>query len=125
MSVLVTPDEMRAAEAAAVAAGRTEPELMRAAASQIAAWIDLHVRRRAQARRFAVALVGPGYNGGDALVALALLVERGWHCGAVLLGRDSFGTLPASSDLLDQIELTGAESLDAADVILDGVYGVS
>jgi len=125
MSVLVTPDEMRAAEAAAVAAGRSEPELMRAAAGQIAAWVDMHVERRAHARRFAVALIGPGNNGGDALVALALLIKRGWRCAALLLGRYSFGTLPASFDLLEQIQLTTTESLDAADIILDGVYGVS
>jgi NAD(P)H-hydrate epimerase len=124
MTVLVSPDEMRAAEAAAVAAGRPEPDLMRLAAAGIASWIDLHVKRRAAARRFAIALVGPGNNGGDALVALALLVERGWRAGAIMLGRETLGELPADQHLLDAIELVGVERLQEADVILDGVYGV-
>jgi ADP-dependent NAD(P)H-hydrate dehydratase / NAD(P)H-hydrate epimerase len=124
MTVLVTPDEMRAAEAAAVAAGRPEPDLMRDAATQIAAWIDTNVKRRANARRFAVALVGPGNNGGDALVALAFLIERGWRATAVLLGRNQFGTLPAPRDLLDQIDSESIDALAGADVIIDGVYGV-
>jgi NAD(P)H-hydrate epimerase len=124
MTVLVTPDEMRAAEAAAVAAGRTEPDLMRKAAERIASWINSHVTRRASARRFAIALVGPGNNGGDALVALALLIEHGWRAGAILLGRDKLGALPADEQLLDSVELVDADHLHEADVILDGVYGV-
>ncbi len=124
MSVLVTPDEMRAAEAAAIADGRSEPELMQAAATQIAEWIDTAITRLANARPFAVALVGPGNNGGDALVGLALLVERGWRCAAVLLGRDQFGKLPAPSHFLGQIEITSRDSFADADVIIDGVYGV-
>lgn len=124
MSVFVTPDEMRAAEAAAVAVGRSEPDLMREAASRIAEWVDTHVRRRAKARRLAVALVGPGNNGGDAIVALALLAERGWQTAAVMLGRHEIGTLPAHAENLSRIEFPGLDSLAGADVILDGVYGV-
>jgi NAD(P)H-hydrate repair Nnr-like enzyme with NAD(P)H-hydrate epimerase domain len=48
MSVLVTPDEMRAAEAAAIASGRPETDLMREAASQIAAWLDACIPVRAR-----------------------------------------------------------------------------
>lgn len=124
MSAFVSPDEMRAAEAAAVAAGRPEPELMRAAAHKIADWVDSHVTRRADARRVAVALVGPGNNGGDALVALAKLSERGWQVAAIMLGRSEIGHLPAPAELLARIHMTGNDALDAADVILDGVFGI-
>ena len=124
MTVLVTQEEMRSAEAAAVAAGRPEHEMMRDAATRIAEWIESHVKRRVEARRFAVALVGPGNNGGDALVAMAFLVERGWRCAAVLLGRDHAGRLPAASELLDQIEIAKHDSLTEADIILDGVFGI-
>ncbi|MEX2314628.1 MAG: NAD(P)H-hydrate epimerase, partial [Thermomicrobiales bacterium] len=124
MSVLVTPDEMRVAEAAAIASGRPERELMRAAAEQIADWIDSNVRRRTGEPRLAVALVGPGNNGGDALVALAILIERGWRCAAVFMGRSGLGDLPASDSLIRQVEVGGVEAFDAANVILDGVYGV-
>src|SRR4051812_43010443 len=90
MGVLVTAAEMRAAEAAVIAGGRTEPELMRAAAAAVAAWIDIRVRPRIEQRR-AVALIGPGNNGGDALVALAELTERGWSCAAIYVGREELG----------------------------------
>lgn len=124
MSAFVSPDEMRAAEATLVAAGRSEPELMRDAALQIAHWIDTHVRRRAPAQRRAVALVGPGNNGGDALVTLALLADRGWRTAAVMLGRREIGTLPAAAEQLRRIEMLDIDGFADADVILDGVYGV-
>ena len=89
MSVLVTPDEMRAAEAAAVAAGRPEPELMRSAAAGVADWVDAHVTRRVNARRVAIALVGPGNNGGDGFVASRHLAGHGAKVVVILLGSPS------------------------------------
>jgi len=124
MSALVTPDEMRAAEAAAVAAGRPEPDLMHEAASLIADWLDTHISAPPQRQRVAFAFVGPGNNGGDALVALSLLVERGWIAHAHYLGRTQPGALPVSTDLLSQVKTVDLTALDHADIILDGVYGV-
>jgi NAD(P)H-hydrate epimerase len=124
MSVLVTPDEMRAAEAAAIADGRPQPELMREASSQIAAWLEAHIPERADGPRRAVALVGPGNNGGDALVTLASLIERGWEARAIYLGRMDKGDLPASPRFLSQIRHGELSTLANCDVILDGVFGV-
>ncbi|HUG13545.1 MAG TPA: NAD(P)H-hydrate dehydratase [Thermomicrobiales bacterium] len=122
MTAIVSVEEMRAAEVAAVASGIAESELMLRAAGQIAGWIDRHVSRSRQRR--AVALVGPGNNGDDALVALALLHERGWSCASVFFGRTAAGLLPASSELLSAIEVGGLDTLGTADVVIDGVYGI-
>jgi hydroxyethylthiazole kinase-like uncharacterized protein yjeF len=122
MTALVTPAEMRAAEAAALASGTTERELMRRAAEGIAGWLDAAIRLPHQ--RHAVALVGPGNNGGDALVALALLHARGWRVSSVPLGRSTIGDLPAPPADLAAIACAELSVLDEADVILDGVYGI-
>jgi NAD(P)H-hydrate epimerase len=124
MTVFVTPHEMRAAEAASVAEGRPETDLMRAAASAMAAWIDRHITTFDGRRRHAVALVGPGNNGGDALVTLALLIERGWRCSALLLGRAAIDDVPAGATSLRQIRRLADTLPGDADVVLDGVYGV-
>lgn len=122
MTRLVTPAEMRAAEAAAVAAGTPEPRLMRRAAEAIAGW--LAERFRHASAPHVIALVGPGNNGGDALVTLALLAARGWQASAVLLDRPALGDLPAAPENLARIHLVPASALTQADVILDGVFGI-
>lgn len=123
MSALVTADEMRNLEEAAVANGISEPHLMRVAAEHIAAWIDDHISCTGP-NRHAVAVVGPGNNGGDALVALALLHERGWVSSAVMVGRDVFGNLPAAATSLAAVNVTDDSAMTTADVVIDGVFGI-
>jgi len=131
MTLLVTPAEMRAAEQAAIAAGRSSASLILAAGRAIAAWIDESVcgthstASENSSGRHAVALVGPGNNGGDALVALGLLSERGWHVSAVLLSRSEFGPLPIPAELLEAVEVRELDVLRTATLVLDGVYGIS
>jgi ADP-dependent NAD(P)H-hydrate dehydratase / NAD(P)H-hydrate epimerase len=131
MNLLVSPAEMRAAERSAIERGRSEPDLMRAAAEEITRWLTQHIDRvthpRAatdNTRQHAVALVGPGNNGSDALVTLALLSASGWRVGAVMLGRDAPGQLPIDSALLANIVYGGIEALDSADIIIDGIFGI-
>ena len=69
---LLTPDAMRAAEAAAIAAGTPALRLMARAAAAAALAID----RFAPARP-ALILCGPGNNGGDGYAIAALLRARG------------------------------------------------
>jgi hydroxyethylthiazole kinase-like uncharacterized protein yjeF len=126
MTVLVTPDEMRAAEAATIAAGVPAHELMRRAGVAIADWVECIVAVPPDGTRRALGLAGPGNNGGDTLVALATLHQRGWVCAALLVDRPAFGELPASGSNLGAIAIVEAAEAGAfrADVILDGVYGI-
>lgn len=124
MTYAVTPDQMRAAEHKAIEAGSTEQELMRAAGQGIADWIDDRFYR-GEEPAVAFGLVGPGKNGGDTLVALAALVEQGWQAVAYFVDRDNVGDLPAPADALQQIErVSDLSSISAADIILDGIYGL-
>lgn len=70
---LVTADQMRALEGAAVAAGTPLSELMEQAGLAVAqeAWLSLGV----VAGRRVLVLVGPGDNGGDGLVAARYLAD--------------------------------------------------
>ena len=79
MTVLVTPDEMYAAERRTIDAGTTADALMRRAAEAIASWIDRHVMTDGASARRITGLVGPGNNGGDGFVVARLLQEWGWQ----------------------------------------------
>lgn len=64
MIYLLTPAEMRAADAQA-SSTRGQEALMREAGARIAEWIRLHVERGSRV----VAFAGPGKNGGDAVAS--------------------------------------------------------
>ena len=119
---LVTPDEMRTAEAATVAAGTPERELMRRAATLIADWVCA-TQTTGSAPPHVVGLIGPGNNGGDALVCLALLASRGWRASALLAAGSKMRDVPASPHALRQVHWAN-EVPQGADVILDGVFGI-
>jgi ADP-dependent NAD(P)H-hydrate dehydratase / NAD(P)H-hydrate epimerase len=123
MSYVVTPDQMREAEQHAIDAGRSEAELMVAAAAGIAEWVDVNVSGYGH-KRAAFGLVGPGKNGGDTLLALGLLIELGWSASAYLIGRDDIAEFTQSDSSIDQIAIvTDLSPVDDSHVILDGVYG--
>jgi NAD(P)H-hydrate epimerase len=76
-----------------------------------------------------VGLVGPGNNGGDTLVALTALAESGWGASAYLFKRkqddlverftEAGGELITGKEAFQEL----AESIEVADVLLDGVLG--
>jgi NAD(P)H-hydrate epimerase len=118
----ITCSEMRALEEAAFAAGATPEGLMDIAGTSIG---------QAIARRFpragtAVAFIGKGNNGGDALVALAVLKALGWRIAVRNVFEEiDLGVLPrrklrALDGLLDSGPVGGPGPL----VLLDGLLGI-
>lgn len=126
MSYVVTTGQMRAAEDRAVKAGTPEPDLMRAAAGGIVSWIEDQFHDHGQTRTV-LGLIGPGKNGGDALVTIALLAELGWSAHAVLIDRDEPGNLPVDKSLLKNVNISSSIP-DLEDtstlLVLDGLYGI-
>lgn len=84
MSKLVSVAEMRAIEQAADELGLSFAQMLENAGRELANAVLAHSQDR---ERTAVALVGTGNNGSDALVALAILGAAGWKTGALLLGK--------------------------------------
>ncbi len=127
---LVTVAEMRAIEQASDARGWTYDDMMEAAGTGLARVVE---RLYGQSTpRTVLGLVGSGNNGGDTLVALAWLAERGWQATAYLFK-------PRTEDpLVARLERAGGTVLRRADdasgraleqaiaqhaVLLDGVLG--
>ncbi len=131
---LVTTDEMRQAEQMAVEAGDTWEGLMaragRAVADQILARLGGDVEGRQ-----VLALVGPGNNGGDALVAARHLAEAGLAVSVYLWNRrqeDDDPLIQALSphdvawtqDGEDEKHTVLRRQLKKADVVMDGLLGM-
>jgi hydroxyethylthiazole kinase-like uncharacterized protein yjeF len=128
---LVTTSQMRELEAAAVAAGVSERQLMEEAGLAVAqeAWMLLGTL---EGRRILV-LAGPGNNGGDGIVAARHLFD--WGADAVLY----FPRARRDSSLVDELEprditLVAGEDdpgwsrLDelcaSADLVIDALLGI-
>jgi hydroxyethylthiazole kinase-like uncharacterized protein yjeF len=127
---LVSVDEMRALEGAAVQAGTAERELQERAGIAIADVVTDEITRPGRIE----ALVGRGNNGRDAMVAARNLARRGWATHLWLAPGhtvephelSSLSTLGVTwSPVSREGETPGLEiSLSAADVVLDGLLGV-
>ncbi len=110
MEPVLTPEEMAAADRATIAAGTPVDVLMERAGCAVA-W----EARRVLGRRYgvrAVAVCGPGNNGGDGVVAARVLSSWGVRVEAIDLA-----TLG-----LDGVARLG-RSLERADVALDAMFG--
>ncbi|MEZ0395921.1 MAG: NAD(P)H-hydrate epimerase [Anaerolineales bacterium] len=131
---LVTVAQMRAIEQEADASGLTYDLMMQNAGRNLAdAVLDLMSAAESEDELQALGLVGPGNNGGDTLVALTRLAEKGWKARAYLIKRRA-----EKDTLVEALEKAGGEVypaekdghfqqlqsfIETADVLLDGVLG--
>lgn len=124
---LVTVSQMKAIEKEADAGGLTYDQMMENAGHGLADVIlDIF---EDDVEPEAVGLVGPGNNGGDTLVALAVLAAEGWKTRAYLVKRKKDNLVKRFTEAGGQV-LSGenafeqlAEAIGIADVLLDGVLG--
>ena len=128
---LVSVAEMVALEKAAVEAGLSYNDMMENAAAGLADHVDIahsHLEEKT-----VLGLVGKGNNGGDTLIALALLAERGWQAsGYIMDSRDPGDGLldrlqSAGGKVVHQSQDKGLTKLRAAirghAILLDGILG--
>ena len=105
---LVTVAQMKAIEKEADESGLSFADLMENAGRELANIIaDLPASEEEDIS--VLALVGPGNNGGDALVALAHLAAQGWTARAYLVKRKVKG-----DELVQRLTEMGGEILEAA-----------
>ena len=128
MAKLVTLPEMLAIEKAADASGLSYGQMMDNAGKSFVKHILAHSQ---EGQNSIFALVGKGNNGGDALVALAELLEMGWSATAYLVAdRDGDPLLERFTQAGGLLILHDAandnalrESLAQADVFVDALLG--
>ena len=124
---LVTVSQMQSIEKEADAGGLTYDQMMQNAGQGLA---DIVLNLLIDETELeAVGLVGSGNNGGDTLVALTALVNKGWKARAYLVKRkkdelvkkfaEAGGEVFSGDKAFEQL----AQSVETADVFLDGVLG--
>ncbi|HYN00132.1 MAG TPA: NAD(P)H-hydrate dehydratase [Aestuariivirgaceae bacterium] len=120
-SEILTPEEMRLAEKAAIRGGLSGRKLMENAGQAAASEI---VKR--WTKRPVTVLCGPGNNGGDGLVVARLLDRAGWPVGVALAGdrRSLKGDAAAMADLWP-LQICGllAALADGSRLIVDALFG--
>ena len=119
---ILSAAEMRAADAAAIAAGTPGIVLMERAGKAVAD----EAERMARTATRIVVLCGPGNNGGDGFVAARLLARRGWRVELGLLGEraELRGDAQLASDgYAGPVSAAGALALKGAGLIVDALFG--
>lgn len=120
-TMLLTVEQMYAADSAAAAGGVSSLALMEAAGAGVAeAVMGLGEPQQV------VVLCGPGNNGGDGFVAARLLQDAGWLVRVALLGdRERLqGDARANADRWDgPVDALAPSVLDGAEIVVDAVFG--
>jgi NAD(P)H-hydrate epimerase len=130
---LVTVSEMHAIEQEADASGLSYARMMENAGRGLAKEILRMAYNQDDSDMQVLGLVGPGNNGGDTLVALAFLAEKGWQARAYLIHRKEKGDplverlIEAEGEIVIAQKDDNFETLKAfigtSDVLLDGILG--
>ncbi len=122
IETLLTPTEMHAADARAIAAGTPGIVLMERAGVAVAEAAAALVRRGGRV----LVLCGPGNNGGDGFVAARHLSERGFEVRLALLGeRGRLKGDAAEAAALWPGTVAPAEDADPTgfDLVIDALFG--
>ncbi|MBN2501547.1 MAG: NAD(P)H-hydrate dehydratase [Anaerolineales bacterium] len=109
MQKLVSVAEMMAIEKAADASGLSYAQMMENAGTALANTV--HDAYSQHAGKGALALVGSGNNGGDALVALDVLAQHGWRVAAYIAGKRA-----EDDPLMTRVKQAGGEIIFPATV---------
>ncbi len=131
---LVSVSEMRLVEQEADANGLTYEMMMENAGHNLSREVlQLAYAQNDEEDIQVLGFVGPGNNGGDTLVALTHLAEKGWKARAYLVKRKAAGDplVKRLEDADGEIYLAEKDAdfhqltafLETADVVLDGVLG--
>src|SRR3954447_6125306 len=121
MNELLTPDEMAACDALAIAGGIPGIALMEKAGRAVA---DAVARHPLGTRVLVVA--GPGNNGGDGFVAARVLAERGYPVRLMLFGAAAAlrgDAARAAEQWKGEIEPASADKVAGVGVIVDALFG--
>jgi len=120
--LVLTPRQMKHADASAIAAGTPGIELMRRAGRAVAASAEAMAPKGSRI----VVAAGPGQNGGDGFIAAALLSERGYRVSLGLLGsldRLTGDAVLAAQDWKGKVEAVEDQPFAEADLIIDALFG--
>ena len=131
---LVTNQQMRSIEQEADASGLTYEKMMENAGYNLSQEVlRLAYVQDDEEEIQILGLVGPGNNGGDTLVALARLAEKGWTVRAYLVHRKvtGDGLIKRLEEADGEIYLADKDEnfhqlqafLESTDVVLDGLLG--
>jgi hydroxyethylthiazole kinase-like uncharacterized protein yjeF len=122
--------EMVSVEKAADAAGHTYDKMMACAGASLAD--EILAAYSHYENKEVLALVGSGNNGGDALVALKKMLQKGWHANAYLISKRENDRLVTDflqhggrADYLDDDPGMAnlANLVSKTDVLVDGLLG--
>lgn len=119
--VLLSADQMRAAEAAAINAGVASASLMESAGDAVA-----QVAMKGWSKRPVAVVCGPGNNGGDGFVAARRLADAGWDVSVLRLGDVAAlkGDAKLMADLYEgAVAAFSPAALGNAGLIIDAMFG--
>ncbi|WP_040817135.1 NAD(P)H-hydrate epimerase [Litoreibacter arenae] len=130
---VITSDEMRALEQAAISSGKvTGLELMERAGRGVVEAIFEEWPALAVGQHRAVVLCGPGNNGGDGFVVARVLKEAGWDVELFLFG-DATALPPDAATNFERWSAMGEVAdikqalhvdFDACDLVVDALFGI-
>ncbi len=134
MTEILTPEQMRALERAAIDSGAVSGrELMERAGQGVVEAILAEWPALAEGARSAEILCGPGNNGGDGFVVARLLRQRGWQVRVAFYGdaerlppdaRHNYDRWCELGDVVPACREGWTGDIRPVDLVVDAVFGI-